>query len=248
MVKHGQEVASLREESQKRTDLLKRQLADTEASRDTLETAQKSADLENERQTSDYRYRQDVHEIELGEVNSALQEAREMMESLSLRVEQTRAERDEARQLSQVAQQDLTRLNSTVLFLQDDREEHSTAISKLQNELDSTVHALNDKEHELGVATERHAVILHELKSDHGSKIESLERAIDEMQAQHDAVKDKSKKDREANFAAAAELRRVHQMPTTCCANSSPPSNTNYTKLRTWPSSVPCAYAKPSPL
>ena len=207
--KHGQELASLREESHKTTELFKQQIED----------AQKSADAEAKRQIQHYQQALELSESQLEDTKSALLEAKGLMETLKTKLEETQTECEEAkayghesRDRFQRTHEKWTDLNRTVDSLEEERQntiqEHSAAISKLKAELDATVNALNDKELELSAATDHHAALLRELESEQSRRIAELENAIEELQSENNDLVNRANRD---HWTTIAELKSLHE-------------------------------------
>lgn len=219
VTQHEQEVGDLRRESDVLVGYMKQQREAAEASRDISDTAQTAAKQESEAQIRCLEQKVQASDLQLEEAKSALGEAKDLLESLRTELQQTRSERDWFKAAEDAAclllhqsQRDVAEMRKAIDALEeteDHDDEHSAIIDELRKELDATVNALDDKETELGVVTDRHAALVRELESEHGKKVEDLQRVVDELQSAQAELISKADRD-EGNYGS--EIRRLQSL------------------------------------
>jgi len=182
---HGQELASCREESQKTIELLEMQLNDLEESVE-----------EGLRQTQEYQQALDVSEIQHEDTKSAVLEAKELIEILGTKIEETQAECKMAKADSaefgdrlQLKNDECTHLTHRLAWHEKDQhnatQDHLATVNKLREELDASTKALDQKDLELGAAIECQEAIERELDSDNSTEVAQLKSAVEHLQRAH---------------------------------------------------------------
>jgi len=177
--RHGQEMASCREESQKTIELLKMQLEDL----------QDSANEEVKRQTQEYQQALEVSEIEHEDTKSAVLEAKELIEILGTRLEEAQAECEkakadstESRDRFQRKDDECTDLTHRLAWHEKDQrnatQDHVATVSRMREELEASTQALEKKDVQLGAAIECHEAIERELESEHSRETAELKTAV----------------------------------------------------------------------
>lgn len=178
---HGQELASCREESRRTMELLKMQLEDLQESVE-----------EGQRQAQEYQQAIDVSETQHEDTKSAVLEAKELIEILGKQIEETQAEcrmaeadSAESRDRLQVKNDECTDLLHRLAWHEKDQrnatQDHLATVHKLREELEASSKALDEKDLELGAATECHEAIERELDSESSREITELKSAVEHL-------------------------------------------------------------------
>ena len=188
--KHSQGFASLREESKKKA---------------------KAADAKAQQQIQEQQQALERSETQQAEAKVALMEAKELLEALTIELEKTRIEREQAKADNEAFQDCLERshqereiLTRKLELIEEEQrtanQEHSTSISRLQEQIKAAIKARNDKDLELRAAKDIHAAAILELESKQRRRVADLENG-------NEILADRSARAHEDEIAA---LRLLH--------------------------------------
>jgi len=148
------------------------------------------------RQNQEYQQALDVSEIQHEDTKSAVLEAKELIEILGTKIEETQAECEmakadsaEFRDRLQLKNDECTDLTHRLAWHEKDQhnatQDHLATINKLREELDASTKALDQKDLELGAAIECQEALERELDSDNGSEVAQLKSAVEHLQRAH---------------------------------------------------------------
>ena len=169
--KHSQGFASLREESKKKA---------------------KAADAKAQQQIQEQQQALERSETQQAEAKVALVEAKELLEALTIELEKTRIEREQAKADNEAFQDCLERshqereiLTRKLELIEEEQrtanQEHSTSISRLQEQIKAAIKARNDKDLELRAAKDIHAAAILELESKQRRRVADLENGNENL-------------------------------------------------------------------